>query len=225
MSERKFPVPPALIAAIVLFAIFAVALWILVNPTGVNTVTLPFELPGIGSETNEITILAALTAPVVGAIFVTGVILRVLFGALDGTVSNVKEDDAYKQAVAAASKRDKAIVKEYVKSQPPTPMPSHERPGWSVISTAMCAGLMMAFFGAAFSGNFLDEANQGTFAAGFAIVTMIAVFFGLNTTRVQKSEAEEGNPLPGGALWVVLTGFIVIGLGFGVMMWVRSQTG
>ncbi len=225
MSNSKLPIPLALVGALILFAIFAVAVWISVGPSGVDTVKLPFALPVIGDTTNEITILALLTGPIIGAIVVTGFVLRVLFGGLDKTVNSVKEDDGWKASVADATKREKAIVKEFVKSQPPDPVPSHERAGTASISTALVVGLLMAFVGAAFSANFLDEANQGMYAAVFAVIGAVASLIGLNATQVKKTESEAGSPLSGGAIWVVLTGFIVMGLGVGVMMWVRSQGG
>lgn len=229
MGGRNLPIPKIpipLIAAIVLFMLFAGVVWFVVGPTGVNTITLPEALPVIGGQqTNELVILAALVPIISGAIISASIPLLIIFRLLDNTVSGVKDDAAYKDAVAAAKKREKAIVKEYTKSQPPDPMPSHDESNWTAISSALTIGLFMAFFGAAFSGEFLGESNQFNISAGFAIVGIVAGLLALNGRRVRVNTSEEKAAVSGGAIWVVLTGFIVVGLGVGVMMWVRSQTG
>lgn len=187
-----------------------------------ETIELKNPINGDIIEVNEWVLLGGLTVLFGGLIVGAGIPIVFLFRALDTGVAKVKDDDEFKSAIAARTSEQKAVVKEYMKSQPPDPIPSHDRPGWSVISTSLCMGLLAAFFGAAFSANFLDERNMGAFAFWFAIAAMAIGLITLNSRRIQETDAGEGNPIPGGLLWIVITGVIVVGLGVGVMMWVRG---
>ena len=187
-----------------------------------GTIELKNPINGDVIALNEWVVLGGLTALMGGLIVGAGIPLVFIFRALDTGVAKIKDDEEFKSAIAARTSEQKAVVKEYMKSQPPDPIPSHDRPGWSVISTSMCMGMLAAFLGAAFSANFLDERNMGAYAFWFAVVAMAIGLITLNSSRIQATDAEEGGPIPGGLLWIVITGVIVVGLGVGVMMWVRG---
>ena len=176
---------------------------------------------------NEYVALLGLTAIVGGAVVGAGLPLVLLFRGLDNGVSRVKEDEAFKSGVAAMQKGQKDLVKQYSKSNPADPVPAHEEneTNWTATSTALTIGFLASLLGAAFSANFLGEANMFGYAAGFGIVGLIVGFLMLNGTRVQKSDEEANVPLPGSVYFIVLTGAIVMGVGLGVMMWVRTAAG
>lgn len=193
----------------------------------VDQVQLPKALAGlIGIETMpDILIFAILTAIVFGAVIGAGVGLWIIYRMLDNTIVDVKEDDEYKSGVAELENRRKAANKQYLQDSPPTPIPSHERPGWTAISTTMLTALMLSYFGAAFSDNFLGGSNQLWWSVGFAAAGAIAGLAFFRKTWVIANEKAEGEPVDWGMIWVVLTGVVVVGIGLGVMMWVRVQGG
>ena len=188
-----------------------------------DTITLPSQLPIVGDAmVNEWVLLAILT--VIVAAFTIGAMVPLLaiFRRLDRSVATVKNDAGFQAEVAAIQKRRKAVIKEYTQLSPPGPVPSHERLGWSVISTSLLIGLFLAFAGAAFSNDFQGGDNALWYSLGFAAVGTLAGLAFLNRKRIQATQANESSPLSGGVIWVVVTGLIVIGLGVGVMMWVRT---
>ena len=224
MSERKSPVLP-LAVALLLFAVVAAAVWFLIQPTpDAATITLPI----LNKNVSEFVALGALLALSAVIIVVVGLLIRILFGMMDKTISRVKTDDRVVMSLTEIEKRQKAMIKEYRQLQPPDPIPSHDRPVWTAVSTTLIMGLLFAFFGAAFSANFYDGANMGAYSFWFAITGLILGFFGLapyNPERVQAIEQTEDGPIPSNALWVVFSGFAILIFGLGIMMWVRSQGG
>lgn len=211
----------SLIIAIILFTVVSVAVWMQIQPSSsTNMITLPV----LGSV-SELVALLALSGAVIAITIAASFPLLIIFRMLDKTTNSLKSDESYKATLAEANNRQKALIKEYRQSQPPGAIPSHDRHGWTVISTALLMGLLFAFFGAAFSANFSDGASQAAYSGWFAISGIVLGFLGLNKARVQQSEQDEGKPISGNALWVIITGFAILVFGIGVMMWIRSQTG
>ena len=194
--------------------------------TTVDSVQISEALPGIGgAETNELVILAVLTVLFLGLIVGTGIAIMLLVRALDGTTKAVKDDEEYQSSMAEFTKREKEFVKQYVKEQPPTPIPSHERPTWAVISTSLIMALFLSFVGAAFSDNFLAGSAQFNWAVAFGAIGLFIGLISLNVNRIRATDAADSLAIPWGAIWVVATGVIIMGVGLGIMFWVRSQGG
>ncbi len=188
-----------------------------------DIITLPSSLPLVGDlMINQWVLLIILIAAFVGLIILFAIPTAFLTYVLDRSVTNVKEDDDFKANVATLQKKEKERVKTYLKESPPDPIPSHERPGWSVISTSMLIGLFMAFFGAAFSNEFLGGANALSISLGCAAVGILSGVALLRPSLINDIDSSEGSPISGGTLWVIVTGLLVVMLGLGVMMWVRS---
>lgn len=221
MSERKSPIMPLAIA-LILFAVVAAIAWMLIQPTS-NAAKI--TLPILNKEFSQFTVLGILMGVAAALTGGAGIIMRILFGMIDKTIGRVKTNKEYTTSLAETGNRQKALIKEYRQLQPPDPIPSHDRPGWTVISTALLMGLMFAFFGAAFSANFTDGSNLGSYSAWFAVTGIVLGFLGLNTTRVQQIKKDEGKPVSGNALWVIISGFSILVFGIGIMMWIRTQGG
>lgn len=85
--------------------------------------------------------------------------------------------------------------------------------------------LLLSFFGAAFSDNFLGGNNQAMWSAGFAIVGMLAGLAFFRKSWVIETEKADTAAVDWGTIWVVLSGLVVVGIGLGVMFWVRVQGG
>lgn len=191
--------------------------------TAIGSVALPNNLPLIGGVVlNEVALLALLTALVFGGIAVSGLILWFLYVRLDRVVVSTKSAQSYTSGVSALQNRTQAQIKELTKRQPPDGVPDHDESRWLVISSALTIGLLMMFLGAAFADEFAGGSNQFNIALGFGIVGSLIGFALLNVNRVRAAAANENKPLPGSALWIVVTGLLVLGL-IGVMMWVRAQ--
>lgn len=173
----------------------------------------------------DVVVFGILTAIVFGSVIGAGIPLFILYRLLDTTITGVKEDDEYKNGVAELESRRKAANKQYLQDSPPTPMPSHDRPGWTAFSTSALMALLLSFFGAAFSDNFLGGNNQAMWSAGFAIVGMLAGLAFFRKSWVIETEKADTAAVDWGTIWVVLSGLVVVGIGLGVMFWVRVQGG
>ena len=182
------------------------------------------NLTGIESL-SEVTIFLILTAIITGAIISTGIVIFFLYRMLDTTISGVKDDEEYQSGVNELETRRKAANKQYLQDSPPTPMPSHERHGWTAFSASALMALMLSYFGAAFSDNFLGGNNQLWWSVGFAAAGLLAGLAFFRKTWVVETEKADTAAVDWGTIWVVLTGLVVLGIGLGVMMWVRVQGG
>ena len=188
-------------------------------------ITLPFALPGLGDTINEFVAIILLSVIVIGGVISAGIPLFFVYRMLDTTASGVANDEEYKASVAALANREKEQIKALAKAQPAGKAPSHDESGWTATSSALTIGFFLALVGAAFSDNFAGGTNQANTVWLFTITGLIIGFLTLNYNRVRNSDDTQANPIDWGMIYIVLTGIIVVGLGTGVMMWVRSQVG
>lgn len=202
--------------------------------TTAETITLPdfpAEIPVIspllfdrlsGLEVNELVLFLVLTVLVVGITIGAGLPLVFIYTSLDKVSASNKENEGYQSGMAQLQKRNKEFVSHYKKEQPPTPIPSHERHQWSAISTTMVTMVLLAFLGGAISDNFYAGENIVLWAVGLAAIGLIAGLMFFRSGAMQESAESERADVNWGSLFVVLTGVLVVGLGLGIMMWVRS---
>ena len=188
-------------------------------------ITLPFALPGLGDTINEFMAIILLSVIVIGSVIGAGIPLVFIYRALDTTTTGVVKDEAYQANLTAIANREKAQIKALAKSQPAGKAPSHDESGWTATSTALTMGFLFSLVGAAFSDNFAGGANQMNTVWMFTITGLVIGFLTLNYGRVRQSDDTQANPIDWGMIYIVLTGILVVGLGTGIMMWVRSQVG
>ncbi|MGB1249634.1 MAG: hypothetical protein ACPG8W_03310 [Candidatus Promineifilaceae bacterium] len=191
-----------------------------------NNKLITLALPGAGDIViNEFMAIAGLAVIVVGAVIAAGIPLFFVYRMLDTTTVDVVSNDAYKSSVTALANREKDLIKTLAKERPAGKAPSHDESWWTAVSSALTIGvLFFSMIGAAFSDNFSGGVGQQNTVWLFTIVGLLFGFLTLNYKRVRASDESQSSPIDWGAIFIVMTGLLVVGLGVGVMMWVRSQT-
>ncbi len=186
-------------------------------------ITLPPQLPMIGGQMiNQWLLLAALIGIGLVLLIIFTLPIMLITRGFDKSVTKVKNDEGFQKNVATLATNQKDQVKAYLKKSPPDPMPSHERPGWSVFSTSLLIALFMAFVGAAFSYEFQQGHNTLAYSLGFAATGFVAGISLLKQRMISAIDANEQEAIPGDVLWIVVTGMLLVVFGLGVMMWVRG---
>lgn len=194
--------------------------------TSVNTVTLPSGLPVVGGrEVPDVLLFVGLIGLVLGPIVVTGLLLLFVYRALDRVVVSTKGSAEFQSGRTRLDKAAQTYVKQQVKAQPPTPVPSHERLNWSAISSTLLLGIVLLYLGAAVSQNFFDGNNMTLWALGFGALGWIVGALLFNPQRLKEASAAENAPVNWGSVFVVMTGVVLVVAGLGVVMWVRAQGG
>ena len=84
-------------------------------------------------------------------------------------------------------------------------------------------GLLGMFLGAAFSDNFMGGGNQFNISLLFGTVGLAFGWLLFNRNSVEASDANQKSGIDWGNIFIILTGAIVVGIGLGIMMWVRAQ--
>lgn len=158
-----------------------------------------------------------------GAIVVTGLLLAVVYKLIDRSVSKTKEADSFKEAKAELTNREKAYIAKYKEEQPPDPVPSHERTRWSVISSVMIIIMFFVFGGLALGYNVSPDSVDIVLWGGIAgVIGLIVGLVFITPSRLVAADKNETQPISWGTIWLVLSGVIIVGLGLGLMLYVRS---
>ena len=216
---------PALLTLIVVFvAVFGIGAWLNGVELG-DPIALPFALPGLGDSVAPLLAVASFTALFLGLILGMGIVIRFLFPLLDKLIVGTTSADGYTQRRAALNKQESDQIKQWSKERPGGGVPNHDRYRWAAISTALTSALLGGYLGVAINENFMHGENQFFWGVVFGIVTALLVYLTMRPRQVQYVNSQDTNVMDWGNLWVVLTGLIVLGIGLGVMMFVRSSGG
>ncbi len=167
---------------------------------------------------------------VVAGMFVIGLVgLGVVGGGLwaifyfgSQQVTAVKEDKKYRTAVAAMESANKEFVKQTLAVRPPTPVPPLERPRWSAISTALVVAFLTLVLGVLTWASFFPEGSLALWSLGAFGVGLLVSGLWLGSNRLQAAGSTDYEAIPWGMIWVVFTGVVVLGIGVGLIIWVRS---
>lgn len=203
-----------------------------VEPSGPETVTLDVDgyllgdelikIPALqevnGTETNSLVVLGALAAVVIGGLVALTLPIAAFVVLGDRMAGRVKEDPQFQAGVAALEQKEQAFVKERMATQPAKPRPSGYMPRWAAISTGLLIILLAYFTGLIIGAGFGGDGRG--FANVFALIALLLVAWRLRPGRVEALDVERSDAprIPWGAIWVVLTGAIMIGLGIGAMV-------
>lgn len=200
-------------------------------------VNAPFALPGVtlvpgveaiegvtgGYTMTPLAIILIITGAVIGPVIVTGIILYFLIGRLlTNATENVKTSDQYQQYETQVQAREREFVNKYKSEQPPDEVPDHYRPGYSAAITAVVIAALFGFLGAALGANFGGSGALTSWTLGATGLGLVIGLLAVRRSTVQELDATDNKPIDWGIVWVVLTGVIMIGLGIGLMMVVRS---
>lgn len=190
-------------------------------------------IPGL----NELSLNPYLAMLILGALFagpivIGGATLAFLVRLADRRVEGVKSSEAYTGAVQTLEARDKELLKSYKAAQPANPIPSHERPRWSAASSMMLFALFAIFLGFALANTFVEggvvqQGDELTSVNSIVIWLLLAgaLLFGLVFLRPQSMARVDGSdqlPIPWGMVWSIIAGVIILGLGSGLIVFLRN---
>ena len=195
-----------------------------------------------GVQVHPLVLTAILAVISFGALLAMGIPLAFIYVRLEQETEELKEDPDFQAAQAELDKREQERIKQLEEEQPPKPVPEHEMPRWSTISTALVILMFVGFAGLVLSDSFFPEVGEVEFFAGslidpgvpltgtlmlLALLVLIAI-----TTRPRhtgNAEAKEENtdyqPIPWGTIWVIISGLIFLGIGTGLVLAIRSAGG
>ena len=169
-------------------------------------------------------VLAFLTVVVaIGPVVTLGLVVTGAYRFIDRFTTNTKEDDAYKEAVTTLEEREKSFVKTNKELKPPGPIPSHELPRWSVISTTIIYFFFAVLIGGMLAATF--GGPVGTTAWLFGLLALILCLIYFRPQRLGAVDKTDYQSTNWGLLWVIVSGAVFVGIGLGVMAAVISAGG
>ena len=171
----------------------------------------------------DILLVLGLTGLLLGAIIGAGLPLVIIVPLLAKLVKGTKESDEYAQGVKAMEDDRKTFVKAMKEEKPPYPMPDHNRPGWEAIAATICTMTFLGFTGAAYAVSFTDSHGVWNWGYLFAAVGLLLSLLFFNRNRMATLSSEATTSVDWGRIWIVLTGLVIMGIGMGLMFFVRSS--
>jgi len=186
-----------------------------------------------GEAVDPLVLAGVMVSMLVVGVAAIAVFLIVLMKSLDKRVIGVQNDEAYQEATRNLEQREKADKQALLESQPPTPMPNHKRPRWDAFSTAVVIIMFAALAGVAviqtlrpdltveIAGTLVPVAIPGMLL--IMLVTGIILIFTLKPTRLAAVDETDYEPVNWSVVWVTLSGLILIGIGTGMVVAIRSM--
>lgn len=207
----------------------------LFQPTGSRVNALPPRIPNVTLPFTDVTVngfvaVLLLAAIVIGAVVGTGFVLRLLYVLLTRQVEAVKESKTYRAKAANLEKKEAEIIKALRNGRAGTPMPPHKLPRWSVVSTSLIVLLFTWTFSMILSNSLVPRgASIQIFGLSIGLATLIVVgllllalvilALWLRPQRLDAIDTTDAGPIPWDAIWIILTGLIVVGIGLGLVVY------
>ena len=161
------------------------------------------------------------TVVVIGSVVAVGALLAFLFKLGSRMVTRTKESEEYQSAENELANRETAAIKQLSTDQPADPIPSHDRPVWSAISTIAIIVMFFVFAGITIAWNIdAEAANLVTWAVGSSLVGLIIGLLMISPKRIEAIDSKDAEPIPWGSVWVVISGLVILGMGLGVVLYV-----
>ena len=154
---------------------------------------------------------------------------------LDRITTRTKEDPAFQTKVTQMEQRQKEVFKELEKTQPPTPIPDHNRPRWNAISTALVIIMFVAFAAIAVAQTLrpgMQVELLGTLMPVAVPIVLVAMLLAavilvitVKPRRLAAVDTTDNEPVNWSALWVAVSGLVFLGIGLGLLFAVRTTVG
>jgi uncharacterized membrane protein len=203
---------------------------------GETLVTIPFVAENIHGQ--PITMAQAFGIAfgfVLVAVGAAGLLLTVITVILSKWITNVYEDEDYQAAEAELAKQQKALLKDRQQEQPvaETIEPSR-RIRWSAITFGFIVVLLVWISSILLGFSlFQDQAvSIGNFQVGAIAfislsaiaITIIVLYLALRRHDPSELATPESDnkPVNWGAIWVIVTGSLVVGIGTGLAIAITS---
>lgn len=180
---------------------------------------------------NPLLVLAALTALLVGLIAGGGLVLGFIVRLLDRQTRQVKSDPEFQESAASLARREQERQRALAESQPPSGVPEHQHPRWSVVATSLVILFFVLLLGFALadtlypagpievaSGRWVDPAIP--WAIGLVVSTLLLILIVVRG-RAMTIGGNENQPISWNLIWVVVTGLVFLGIGIGLTLAMR----
>jgi hypothetical protein len=188
-----------------------------------------------GKEINPLVLSLIIMGILIAGIAGLAMVLYLVIVLLDRITTRTKEDPAFQAKVAQMEQQQKEIYKELEKTQPPTPIPDHNRPRWNAVSTALVIVMFVAFAAIVVAQTLrpgLQVELLGTLVPIAVPITLIAVLLAavilvitLKPRRLAAVDTTDNEPVNWSALWVAVSGLIFLGVGLGLVFAIRTTIG
>lgn len=192
------------------------------------------ELNGV--EVHPLLLSGILALIMFGALFAVALPLAFVYVQLDRQTTALKQDDSFQAKQAELEKRQQEEIKALAESQPPGPVPEHERSGWSVVTTSAVVLMFVVFVGFALADTLYPEGEVQFYSDALVnpalpltgVLVLIALLGLIAYFRPRRAEAlpaaeDDDGAIPWDTIWVVVSGLIFLGIGIGLMFAVRSM--
>ncbi|MBP7997702.1 MAG: hypothetical protein KA314_20850 [Chloroflexi bacterium] len=221
-------------------------------PNETEMITIQIDKLLLGEELIKIPALADLnanpiqvSAPVLmlvlagiflGGIAVVGGGLGFTYKFLDRFVLGTKESQTFQETTRTLEKKQKDALKLINKARPADPIPSHEEPRWSAAATSIIALLFAWIMGLTFATVFFpnggveigEQLVSGAAITSWTFIILTAlllIFVYRPHVFIHQVEANANKATDWGIIWVIVAGALILGLGTGLMIAVRSAGG
>jgi hypothetical protein len=150
-------------------------------------------------------------------------------------LNKVTSDESYQTAVSEIERREKEFVKSMAEQQPPK---TEDDPQVRSLSSALIIGFLIVTLVwitaytvgvSILEGGTWDlfglELSAGAFSGLVALITaiiLIPVFRSRHPVSYEEPESEN-EPVNWGTIWVIVTGFIVVGIGAGIAIFFTTS--
>lgn len=181
-------------------------------------VTVPF----VKEPVNSWLALAGLLLLVIILMGGVATALLAIFTIGSRQVNSVKQDKDYQAKAAALEAAQKQALKQALTTQPPTPVPSHERFGWSATSTSLVTVFFGFVVGVILRLNFAPDGSLLAWGGGVGVLGLIVSLLSINAAKMRTLDSTDSQPVAWGTIWVILTGVLIVGFGLGLMMLIRG---
>ena len=188
-----------------------------------------------GRQVHPLLLSGILAVIMFGALFAVGLPLALIYVGLERQTVALKDDESFQAKRAEMEKRQQEEIKALEESQPPDPIPDHERSRWSVVSTSAVIIMFVVFIGFALADTFYPDrevqfysdvlVNPALPVVGvLVLITILGLIAYFRPTGGQLVSAEsDDSPIPWATIWVVVSGLIFLGIGIGLMLAVRTM--
>ncbi|MGH2536170.1 MAG: hypothetical protein ACRDHL_02120 [Candidatus Promineifilaceae bacterium] len=199
---------------------------------GEDLLKIPFVANNVqGLEIPQWLALAGLIFLIGGGMVAMGVPIGLLLFFLGRTTRRMQAGEAYQQAQSELAKKESAQLGRMREGHPVTgPSAPEEHAGWSRTATGIVLVLFVWMIAAAIAiaiygdqtlyvgGNALDPVQL--ISVGALLFSAVVAYFTFRNVRPIEFDASpaEHRPVTWGWLWVILSGFLILGLGVGVAL-------
>jgi hypothetical protein len=181
--------------------------------------------------------IGVLTGIIVGLVVLAGLGITFLNTFLVRQVTAVATNPDVQERQSVLAQRETDRLKQMQAGRAAHPIPDHNRPRWSIISTSLLILLFVAFFGMIINDTFipngeyvLERANGVTevvssasrVVGGLVIAALLVLIAVFRPQKIAAVDQTDGAGIPWDSIAVVFTGLLVVGIGVAAMVYLGS---